>query len=230
MKQLKQIISEITRTGMILGIILYSIIFDLDAQSEQFKNLPQYLFPDFSTSTIKMKVGKSMNLILNYNIISGKMVFLQKDQVFDMVNPDATDTVFINDRKFIPVGKVFYEVLIEKPVYLYIEHKGKIEEPGKPAAYGGTSQVSSSSYLSGVEMNSSFYNMKLPGELIVKSDQVFWISINSNKYSFNNERQFAKIFPGKEDMIKSYIKDHHSKFENLQDVKKLVLYCYGLKK
>jgi hypothetical protein len=230
MKQLKRINSEIIRAGMIPGIILFSIIFDLHAQSEQFKNLPQYLFPDFSASTIKMKAGKDLTLILNYNIVTGKMVFLQKEQVFDMLNPERVDTVFIENRKFIPVSKAFYEVLIERPMSLFIEHKGSIVEPGKPAAYGGTSQVSSSNNISSMQMNSSFYNMKLPGELTIKSDQVFWIIIKNEKHSFINERQFEKIFPGKENEIKSYIKENRLKFENPKDVKKLVQYCCGLTK
>jgi len=230
MKQIKHIHSNSITFRLMFGIILFSTTFNLHAQSEEFQNLPQYLFPEFSTSTIKMKIGTDRILILNYNIVTEKMVFFQKNQVFDLVNPETVDTAILNNRKFIPVDKVFYEVIIERPISLFIEHKGKIMEPGKPAAYGGTSQVSSSNYVSNIQMNSSVYNLKLPGDLIIKTESVFWIIINGNKYNFVNERQFDKIFQGKEKEIRSFIKSNHLKFENPLDVKKLVQFCIGFKK
>ena len=230
MKQFRHIHSSSIRSRFMFGIILFSATFNLHAQSEEFQNLPQYLFPEFSTGTVKMKVGNKRTLILNYNIVTEKMVFFQKDQVFDMINPETVDTAIINDRKFIPMGKVFYEVIMDRPVSLFLEHIGKIMDPGKPAAYGGTSQVSSSNYISTLQMNSSVYNMKLQGDLSVKPDPVFWIFINSKMYSFVNERQFEKIFQGKEKEIRSYIKKNHLKFENSKNVKELVQFCIGFKK
>jgi hypothetical protein len=225
MKNLRQSKSVISKSGISLTVLLFGIIFETRAQTEEFKDLPQYLFPEFSSCTLKMKAGNNLSILLNYNIVTGKMVFFQKNQVFDLVNPEMIDTAFINTKKFIPAGKVFYEVIMEKPAALFIEHKGKIQEPGKPAAYGGTSQVSSSNYISNLPNNSSVYNLKLPDEYNVKSEQVYWIIINSTKYNFVNERQFAKIFPGKEADIKAFVKKNKLKFENPEDVIKLVFFC-----
>jgi hypothetical protein len=221
---------KITRK-MILGVGLFSIVFHVNAQSDQVDNLAQFLFPQFSIATVRMNVGKGLTLMMNYNIVTEKMVFLQKGQVFDMLNQQNVDTIIVNDSKFIPVSKAFHEVILEGPVNLYIQHRGIIQEPGKPAAYGGTSQVSSSTYLSRVSIgdgNNSIFNMKLPAELIVKPETVFWMTFNNNKYSFTNERQFLKIFPGKEIDIKKYIKQNRLKFENSEDVKKLAQYGYSL--
>jgi len=223
---MKLIKSAIIRRLVILSIVLFSTIIDLNAQSEQFRNLAQFLFPEFSKSIVKMKVGKDLTLMLNYNIVTEKMVFIQKDKVYDMLNPEAVDTAIISSRKFIPAGKAFYEVILEGPLNLYVQHKGNIVEPGKPAAYGGTSQVSSSTSLSRIDMGGGqVYNMKLPEDLIIKSAPVFLISINNNNFSFVNERQFLKLFPGKEKEIKSFIKKNRLKFENPMDMIRLVQYC-----
>jgi hypothetical protein len=114
---------------------------------------------------------------------------------------------------------------MEKPVALFIEHKGKVMEPGKPSPYGGTSQVSSTNYVSNLPNNAAVYNIKLPDDYTVKSDPVYWIFMNSNKYSFVNERQFEKIFHGKEAEIKEFVKKNRIKFENPADVKLLVSFC-----
>ena len=208
-----------------LSALIFCFSPEIQAQTDQFQNLPQYLFPEFSPGMVKMKVGNNLTTILNYNIVTGKMVFSQKDQVFDLVNPDMVDTVFLNSRKFIPVGKVFYEVIMEKPIALFIEHKGKVLEPGKPAAYGGTSQLSSSNYVTNLPNDASVYNIKLPDDYTVESDPVYWIFMNGNKYNFINERQFTKFFRGRETDIKEFVKKNRIKFDNPQDVKKLVSFC-----
>jgi hypothetical protein len=230
MKNLIQSTSNAIRLGIILGIILFTSTLGLKAQYEDFANLPQYLLPEFSSSTVKMKVGKDLTLVLNYNMLTGKMVFIQKNQAYDMINPGAVDTVLLEHRKFIPVGKVFYEVLMERPLSLYIEYKGSIIDPGKPAGYGGPSLVSSTSYINNLEKDHSFYNIKLPVDIKVKSELLYWISLNGEKYSFINERQLDKIFLGKENEIKAYLKKNRLKFENPTDVKQLVLFCSSLTK
>jgi len=228
---MKQLSSDNIRLKVILSITLISIVLRLSAQSEQVDNLPQFLLPEFSKSIVKMDAGKDLTLMMNYNIVTEKMVFLQKNQVFDLLNQQNVDTIIMNSMKFVPVGKTFHEVILKGPVNLYIQHKGKVQEPGKPAAYGGTSQVSSSTYMERLDFGNngnSIYNKKLPEEFTVKSETIYWISFNDNKSSFSNERQFLKVFPGKEGEIKKFIKENHFKIENSEDVIKLVKYSYGL--
>jgi hypothetical protein len=214
-----------------LVILLFCIVFPLRAQYEQFDNMPQFLFPKFMKSTINMKAGKDLTLMLNYNTVTELIVFIQRDQIFDLVNPETVDTAIIAGRKFVPVEKVFHEVLLTGPLNLYVEHKGNLVEPGKPAAYGGTSQVSSSTYLTGITMKGgAVFNMKLSEDIIVKVDPIHWIRIDKDKFSFVNERQFLKVFPKREKEIKAYIKENHLKFEKQDDVIKLVQFCSGLVK
>jgi hypothetical protein len=214
----------------IMTIALSFLILQINAQTDKYENLPQFLFPQFAKSVLKMKAGKDISLMLNYNIVTEKMIFLQKDQVFELLNPESVDTALTHSKRFIPVGKVFYEVLIDTPVALFVQHKGKIVDPGKPSAYGGTSQVSSSTYITKLVMNngSGVFNMALPDDLEISAEQVFWIRLENEKYGFENERQYLKIFQGKESEIKKFIKTNDIKFANPADVIKLVNYCSGL--
>jgi hypothetical protein len=209
--------STLKQLPLILGIILLFLPISLLGQVEEIQNLEQFLFPEFTKSVLKMKAGKDITL----------MVFLQKDQVFDMLNQQNVDTVLMNSKIFIPSGKIFLELLLSEPVSLYIQNKGSIQDPGKPAAYGGTSQASSSTYISRLDMGSDRYNMKLPEDLIIRAESVYWITINDTRSSFVNERQFLKIFPGKEGEIKKYIKQNRMKFENPNDIIGLVRYATG---
>jgi hypothetical protein len=191
-------------------------------------SLPQYLFSGFTTGNVKMKNGRSQTSVMNYNTVTEKMVYEKEGKLYDMVNLDMIDSVFLYKSIFVPVGKVFYEVIMNKKISFFIQHKGELLSPGAPAAYGGTSQVSSSKYMTSVELSSGYYNLKLPSDLVIKAEYVYWIRKDDNMYSFINERQFIKLFPGKESVFKQFIKQNRIKFDNLTDLVKLMEHCNEL--
>jgi hypothetical protein len=168
--------------------------------------------------------------MLNYNIVTGNMVFMQKGQIYDMINYNAVDTVYMQGRKFIPVGKVFYEVTLEATLPLFIQYKGKIQLPPKPAAYGGTSEISSSTYINNLSLGNDVYRLKNDPNLIIKPETVYWISINNSLSSFQTEKQLLIILPDLKNEIKQYIKQNKLKFANPGDIRKLIVYCNSLKK
>ena len=147
----------------------------LTAQTTPDGSAPQFLFPDFSLGKVRMKNDKLQSIMLNYNTVSEKMVFERGGNLYDMVNIEMVDTVFVQESKFVPVGKVFYEVLLIAPISLFIQHKGELLSPGTPAGYGGTSQVSNTKQLTSVQLSTGYYNLKLPQDYIVKADRVYWI-------------------------------------------------------
>jgi hypothetical protein len=209
--------------AIVVSIIVFFLIptNKVLSQIENFNGLQQFLFPEFSASKIKMKVGKDINLILNYNLITEKMVFFQKDQVFDMQNQGTVDTIYIGSYKFIPFEKVFYEVYPGVPVSFFIQHKGRLLAPPKPAAYGGTSEVSSSNYITILDLGGQVYNYKLQGDLRVKYDPMYWVRFNDQMYSYTNEKQYLKIFTGREEVLKQFIKKNRLKFDKPDDLLKI---------
>jgi hypothetical protein len=200
------------------------------SQIELYTNLPQFLNPEFSTSRVKMKAGKDLTLLLNYNMITEKMIFFQKDQVYDLLNQSSVDTIYMNENRFVPNGNAFYEVFPGSHLAFFIQHRGRIMSPPKPAGYGGTSEISSSTYITRIDIGSQVYNMKLENDLRIKYDPLFWVRINDNMVSFVNEKQLLKIFPGKEDSIKQYIKKNRLKFDKREDLVKIWGFCNDLMK
>lgn len=212
----------------ILMVMILSLSLPLKSQTTSDGSTPQFLFPGFTMGKVRMKNGTSQSIILNYNTVSEKMVYEKDDKLYDMVNTEMIDTVFLQNSKFVPVGKVFHEVLLIAPISLFVQHKGELLPPGTPAGYGGTSQVSNTKLMSSVELSSGYYNLKLPADYIVKADPVYWIRKDNNMYSFINERQFLKIFPDKETEFKQFIKQNRIKFDKLSNLVRLVEHCNEL--
>ena len=213
---------------VLTAVLITGISGQISGQSNEDGSMPQYLFGEFSKSTVKFRSGQVQTSLMNYNIVTEKMVFIKDDKYFDLMNPESVDTIFLNDSRFIPAGRVFHEVMVSAPVSFFIQHKGNLMPAGKPAAYGGTSQLSSTTRLSSISLSSGQYNLKLPADYIVSSVPLFWIRKDNIMNSFETEKQFLKLFPGKEGKIKEYMKENRLKFSRPENLATVVSYINTL--
>jgi len=197
-------------------------------QEEEQSAMRQYLFPAFNVGSVKTKTGNPKNLILNYNTITEKMVFEQKGQYYDLIGQASVDTIFLLGKKFIPYGKFFLEVIWQDKISLGIQHRSSLHAPGKPVGYGGTSELAASDYLSGVELSSGYYNLKLPNEYVVKYSPVNWVKIGDTWERFLTIKQFIKLFPDYSDELNQFIKKNRIKFDRSEDLIKLTEYSNSL--
>jgi hypothetical protein len=215
-------------SGILVTIFITGCSVILSGQSNKDGSMPQYLYGEFSKSDILMKSGQVHNQEIDYNTLTQKMVFTRDSKYYDITNPEMVDTVYLNESKFIPVGKAFYEVLLAAPVKLFVQYKGSLMSAGKPVGYGGTSQVSSSTSLSSIDLNSRVWNLSIPSDYIVRMSKAFWILRGNEMVSFENEKQLLKLFPEKADQLKSYIKENRLKFEKQDNLIKLMKYLGSL--
>lgn len=214
---MKKIIVIVLITGILTGFSK-----QLFGQSNQDGSMPQYLYEDFGKSTVLMKNGQVQTPQMNYNMITGMMVFFRADKYYDLMNPEMVDTVFLNDSRFIPVGKAFYEVIVSGPVSFFIQHKGSLLPAGKEVGYGGTSQVASTDQISNITLSSGQYNLRLPPAYIVRVAPVFWIRRDNEMSSFETEKQFLKIFPGQEEQIKTFMKENKLRVSRPADLATII--------
>jgi hypothetical protein len=215
-----------------LALLMSSSII-VSGQPESEVSKPQYLFKDFSNSTIRMKDGHSENSVMNYNIVSGMMVFMKNDKYYDLTNPELIDTVYINESRFIPVKDVFGEVLVTGTLPCFIQHVGNLMPVGKDIGYGGTSQASAVMNVDNVVVENRFltaknYNLELPPDYSVETSLIFWIRKGTEYLSFQNEKQFLQLFPDKVDQIKSFLKKNKLKIGKPEDLKAIIRFTSSL--
>ncbi len=191
-------------------------------QADTIKNNSQFYFPEFVEGTVKLKTGKTIERPLNYNLLSEKMTFMNQGQIMDLTNPEAVDTVYIKDKKFVFYNNVFLEVVEEGPVSLFFEHTGTAESTGRVGPYGTKSQTSGTQSLKRLVTGSQTYNLKLPEDFEVVKSFVSYVKIGDEMNKVITMKQFIKLFPGKKDSLKQFIKKNRLKINNQQDVKQMV--------
>lgn len=220
---------KLFRTRLIIALVMFILVPQVNAQQDTLKNLPNLLLPRFTRSIVKMKSGEKRIAILNYNLIDQEMVFMQKNLYWVLDDPQLIDTVYMANRIFIPFEKGFYELAVMAPVTLFIQHKAYAESLGVPTGYGARSQTTSYNYVKMIFGGNGAINLKFPDEFKIVNDTEYWIRKEGTMQNFKNKRQFLKIFPDKEKELDQFINKDKINFENYQSIIKLVQYCNELK-
>ena len=214
--------------GFFCLVILATAAIPVNAQTDSAINLPNFLFPRFTKSTIKFKSGNTKTATLNYNIVDQEMVFMQPDAYMVLDNPELIDTVYIDNRKFIPFKKAFYELLLDGHVSLFIQHKINLEIPGTATGYGATSKTLAPSEFKQIYGPRGSVDLRLPDEYKITDDSYYWIRRDMNMEKFSNKRQFLKLFKNKEKKINEFADRNNIDFQKTSDVIRLVDYCKEL--
>lgn len=211
-------------------LMLLTVCPPLGAQTaDEPSSMPQFLFPGFSDATIIFKDGRTKKMEMNYNMVSGRMVFRELGNILDIQTPGLIDTVVIDGSVFVKSGSRFLELLLKAPVSLFIDHKGEIVPAGKPAGYGGTSQVSATTTISVLGGENGYYNLKLPPQYVVRTEKVYVLKDKDGGLSnFSTSRQFLRLFPDLEPQLQEFIKRNRIKFDDGRSVARLAEYYNSL--
>jgi hypothetical protein len=187
-------------------------------------DVSHYLFPEFKKGNVVMHSGIKNVTMLNYNAVTEEMIFEANGKKLAVSKLDEIEAIYIEERKFIPFHNKFVEIIYQNIYELYAAHKCSVTEPGKPAAYGGTSQTSASTSYSSISSGGQVYELSLPQGIETKPYTEYWIRKDDEVSSFLNMRQLSKNFSDKSDIFKKYVKEHKVTYENQESLIGLIKY------
>lgn len=208
--------------------VLAFVIMPASAQEDSVINLPNFLFPAFTRSVIKLKSGQVNSAVLNYNVIDQEMVFKQSDGYLVISNPQLVDTIYVGSRTFIPFKVGFYELIMTGPATLFVQHKSDLESVGTPTGYGATSQTSNALPQRQIYGAMGTVDLRIPDGYKINDKTEYWVRKNNVMDKFSSKRQFLKIFKDKEKELSQFIDQNSIKFKDINDIVKLFNYCNEL--
>ena len=177
-----------------------------------------YVFDTFQKGKVKVKTGVTSEQTINYNILTNEMIYDDGGKFMAIGNAADVDTVFINDRKFVPVANKFYEVLTNTAAPLMMEFTATIEQPGASVGYGNASAATNATSINTLVQSGDVYGLKLPDDFKVTPGYVFYILKDGNYQKFSSAKQLANIFPDKKQMINDLLKKNKTKFSRREDL------------
>lgn len=206
------------------SVFLFLLI-NISLHAQETIVISHYVFPDFQPGVVLLKNGVRNNAKLNYNAASEEVVFEDKGKKLAIGKAllPQIDTVFIANEKFIQLNNKFAKIMmIEPEIELFVQHRCRLIPPGKPGAYGGTSQTSSTTSYSSIISDGKVYSLTLPDDYKVIPYNVFWINRNGKLQSFSNIGQLKKIYRDKKKLIDEYLKKNDVKVTDEKSIKDAV--------
>ena len=190
----------------------------------------RYMFEEFTSGQVLMKNRGVVTTTLNYDWINQEINYFNNDEQMILTGLETIDTVYIADRKFIPYGTFFLEVVSVADDYLYINWKMDIKNKGKEGPMGTTSHSITSQKM---DMSSQRGQGIERSELYVYDasfNNTYYIRVDNKFKTFNSEKSFLKLFPTeKSEEIKSYMKKQGIDIKKPSDVIDLTYFCMALK-
>jgi hypothetical protein len=208
--------------------ILFTLIFYFSASSlwaqESGHEISHYLFAQFNEGVVKQKSGEENKVSLNYNTITQEMIFENGDQKLALDKIENIDTVEILSRKFVPVEKVFYEVITNTPNALFIQYEMAIIPPGSETGFG-KSQAGAITNVSDLKSSGKLYQLKLPEDYTLRSKNKYWLKKDDQYINIKNAKDVKNVFTDKAAAISDYLKTNKVNFKNTKDVIGLIQFC-----
>lgn len=184
-----------------------------------------YLFEDFITGTVLSKSSEVNQAALNYCSYDQSILFKKEDKIFTLIDLATIDTVYIQQRKFIPFKNLFYEVIGNTGnVVLFVSYTAKMRQVVATSDHNGTSKQSVNEVSNTV--SDVYINRKYKGDFSVQVVKHYWLKSFNELHKANNVKDILKVFKeSSHSAITDYIKRSQIDFRNETDMIKLVDFC-----
>jgi len=206
----------------ILSILVLCSFSIVGFSQKQAKTITHYLFPEFIQGKVLMKKGKINEVRMNYNALTEEMIFENNGVKLALAQLEAIDTVYVGGKRFVPINGKLFDLLYHSKFELFAEHKCKLNDPGKPAGYGTSSQLGAASTYSSYFSGNRVYEMTLPETVETNPYTVYYLRKDGNLLKFVSLKFLLKEFPEKSAAAKKFIRENNVSYENWESVIKLV--------
>ncbi len=206
-------------------LLAFTVSIHFSFAQNRTKEITHYIFPEFVEGVVLMKNGKKNEVAINYNAISEEMIFVKGPHklAIGSTESELIDTIYMQGKKFIRLGGKFVEILHRSNTCdLYVEYKCKLDYPGKPVGYGGTSETAAVDAYSVNYSNGVVYELELPDDYDTNPYLVYYVKQEGVINEVTNLRQLMKRFKEKQELFKAYVKENNVKFDNVEQVVSLV--------
>lgn len=194
----------------------------LNAQYKEKIISPQYLFKEFKTGNVFLKDIPTQTAPLNYNTLTQEMLFIKDTTILKLIDLNQIDSVVIDNRVFIPLGDIFYEIIEGARLKLLIRNKTRWDTEGAVSGYGRSKLAKSTEidiHTSGGQVVILDPDIKV--EIFDSSD--YMIYANNIMLPASKLKNYISLFPDHEKVIRSIAKENKLNLNNQNDRIRFVL-------
>jgi|WetSurMetagenome_2_1015567.scaffolds.fasta_scaffold00661_3 hypothetical protein len=183
-----------------------------------------YLYPQFTKGIAVKADGAVTEGLFNYNIIIGEMQFIgSRKDTLAVAHPEYVKYFVINADTFY-FDKVYFRRIARNNGFMLAAHQfASLTDVRTAGPYGTTSSTSTVDSYSSLysQDNAKVYKLKVNVETIYSIRCDYFFTGPDKEFVLARKNFLLKMFPGKSDKIKQFIKENSVRFNNREDLVKL---------
>jgi hypothetical protein len=185
--------------------------------TDYFSASEHYRYPGFIPGEVFFKNGKSNKLLLNYDIIFGEIVFIQGKDTLSITKKKEIKYIAAIDTFYFDKG-FYIELVRGGNILTGVRNYVKLNNVLKEGAFGTTARNASVDTYSNIAKDNRAFDLVPAEDLELRMIRDYWISGPVVDFTEYNRKNVLKMFPGKEDQIKAYLKNSKVDFDSVEDV------------
>jgi hypothetical protein len=187
----------------------------------------RYRYTNFTEGKVFFKNGKIIPGKFNYNFLSGEMQFIQSVDTLSLDNTkDLIYIVIAEDTFYYRNG--YLEMIFSGKLRVYLEQGIVIKDIQKEGAFGTINRASASESYGFVLSGGRSIDLIVNEDMVLQIKAVYYYSTPEHEFIRFNKKNIIDILPGKEDIIKNYIKSNKINFEYREDLLRLAAFVNNL--
>jgi len=188
----------------------------------------QYIFPEFTSGDVHFFRSPRVNGMLNYNMLVGEMQFVKNGHIQALANVENVILVNIDNRKFFPYRRNEFteELLSIGTTHLRVRRVGKAVPHSRRGAFGTWSSTSAITTISTINhTDGRQHELSVTERIMVTVNSHYYlVGANGRHRQIRNVNAFVRQFPGHRAQIENFVREHNIRFNNEDDLKKLLKY------
>lgn len=192
----------------------------------------KYLYKQFNQGTVYYRNGTSPTARLNYNLLIREMQFLHfSGDTLTLDQEAMIRRISLNEDEFIYDLKKGFLKIVENygNVKLALDQSVQVAGMDKEGGYGQTSGVYSIKTISTFSSaNSSIAKLDIKGDVIYSQQKIYFL-VDQNGLVFPvSRKRILRLFSRHRSEILDYLDENPVKFNELDEVRRLLSFCKEL--
>ena len=226
----------------IFTILLFFLTASIMAQEKRI-----YFFQDFVPTRILYKNKAHNQAQANYDVANRKIMYMQDDQLMELINPENIDTLYMGGSRWVYRDKQFCEVIdrdggnrvlvgwhITRVHEGYVGAFGTSQVPSRKIQLSDQFGMGTIAGIGGGMYNGSYGVNQYDGNgrnldvWKTKNQSTYFFTKNGKEYSVKNIKRVYKAFPEQKEQIKQYVRDNKLDMMTAENALQVIDYIFSL--
>lgn len=180
----------------------------------------RYLYADFTKGKAIFSNERIYPSIYNYNFLSGEIEFIKSNDTLIITDKrDLLSVVVAKDTFYYHNG--YMQLIRSGRFKVYLRQSVRLKDIRKKGAMGTINRSAASQSYDYLLTGNLSVNLVADIDLKLQNESVYFFSASGVDFVQFNRKNIIRVIPGKEEVVKNYIKSNNIDFESREDLLKL---------